>query len=44
LVGCHHGMTLEDVDIVCGHIKAFLAAHSSVQSSSDDLSRQGLVH
>jgi CDP-6-deoxy-D-xylo-4-hexulose-3-dehydrase len=25
LVGCHHGMSLEDVDYVCMHIKAFLA-------------------
>jgi CDP-6-deoxy-D-xylo-4-hexulose-3-dehydrase len=24
LVGCHHGMTIEDVDIVCSHIKEFL--------------------
>jgi CDP-6-deoxy-D-xylo-4-hexulose-3-dehydrase len=24
LVGCHHGMTLEDVDIVCKNIKEFL--------------------
>lgn len=24
LVGCHHGMTLEDVDYVCHHIKEFL--------------------
>jgi CDP-6-deoxy-D-xylo-4-hexulose-3-dehydrase len=27
LVGCHHGMTLEDVDYVCSHIKEFLLKH-----------------
>ena len=25
LLGCHHGMTIEDVDIVCNRIKEFLA-------------------
>jgi CDP-6-deoxy-D-xylo-4-hexulose-3-dehydrase len=25
LLGCHHGMTLEDVDYVCGKIKEFLS-------------------
>ena len=27
LLGCHHGMTLEDVDQVCIHIKGFLDLH-----------------
>lgn len=29
LVGCHHGMTLEDVDYVCDQIKEFLLTQSS---------------
>lgn len=33
LVGCHHGMTLEDVDIVCKHIKEFRLAASAQQTS-----------
>lgn len=24
LLGCHHGMSLEDVDYVCSHVKAFM--------------------
>jgi CDP-6-deoxy-D-xylo-4-hexulose-3-dehydrase len=29
LVGCHHGMTVDDVDYVCKHIKEFLLTQSS---------------
>jgi CDP-6-deoxy-D-xylo-4-hexulose-3-dehydrase len=27
LLGCHHGMSIEDVDHVCKHIKGFLDLH-----------------